>query len=250
MRYDRSSFQNAGNPTVVLMHGAFADASSWAAVIPELQVNGIDVIAAAVSLRSLAADADYIARMIEQFDGPVVLVGHGFGGAVATLSAAWAQNVVGLVYVAGFALDIGESAIDIARRYPNTLFAESIRPATSHDRVGEPVTDLYVKRDAFRAAFAADLPAGCCATTAVSQRPVTVAALEEKAQAAAWKALPSWYVVASADRALDPDAQRFMAQRANAQVVELDASHSVARSQPEAVANAIRIAAMSSWRRA
>jgi pimeloyl-ACP methyl ester carboxylesterase len=230
MSYDRISFQTAGTPTVVLVHGAFADASSWAAVIPELQISGIDVMAAAVPLRGLAADATYIAGVTEQFDGPVLLVGHGFGGAVATLSGAWARNVVGLVYVAGFALDVGESAIDIERRYPDTLFAESVRPAHTHDRASAPVTDLYIKREAFHEAFAADLPARSCVATAVSQRPVTVAALEEKAKAAAWKALPSWYVVASADRAIHPEAQRFMAQRAEAQVIEVEASHSVARS--------------------
>jgi pimeloyl-ACP methyl ester carboxylesterase len=234
---------------VVLVHGPFTDASSWSAVIVELQKVDIDVIAPAVPLRGLADDAEYIASVAEQFDGPVLLVGHSYGGAVTTVVGASVQNVVGLVYVAAFVLDIGESVIGTRRLFPDTLLAHALRPAGFRDRNREPAADLYLKLDAFHATFAADMPAAGSAVAAVSQRPIAAAALDEAAQAAGWKTLPAWYLVATADCVIHPETQRFMARRAHASTVEVDASHSVARSQPAAVAELIRTAARGSRRR-
>jgi pimeloyl-ACP methyl ester carboxylesterase len=244
-----SPFQQGSTPAVVLVHGPFTDASSWAGVIGELQAVDIDVIAPAVPLRGLADDADYIAGVAEQFDGPVLLVGHSYGGAVTTVVGARAENVVGLVYVAAFALDVGESVIDTTRLFPDTLLAHALRPAEFRDRNHEAGADLYLKLDAFHAIFAADLPAADAAVAAISQRPIAAGALDEPAQAAGWTMLPAWYLVATADRVIHPETQRFMARRARASTVEVDASHSVMRSQPTAVAELIRTAARAAARR-
>ena len=242
----RTSFISGSTPTVVLVHGAFADASGWGAVIAELQAQGMGVVAPALALRTLAADAATVVGAAERFDGPVILAGHGYGGAVVTVAGARAVNVVGLVYVAGFALAEGESCSDVAARFPETLFAGSLRPAAYEDENGGMAVELSVRPDAFAAAFAGDLPSAMTDVLAVVQRPVTVAALDAPAPAAAWRALPSRYVVAAADRATHPDAQRFMAARAGALSVELDASDAVALSCPAAVAAELRAAAVAS----
>jgi pimeloyl-ACP methyl ester carboxylesterase len=244
MSLPERSFMNGSTPTVVLLHGAFADASSWAGVIAALQLAGIGVVAPAVPLRGLSADADYIASVAAQFDGPVLLVGHSYGGAVATVAAARAGNVVGLVYVTAFALDEGESSSETAAGFPRTGFAAALRPATFRTPGGRTAVELSVRADAFPGVLAADLPPATAAVLAAGQRPIAAAALDEKADAAGWRTLPSWYLVAAADRAIHPDAQRHMAQRAGADVVEVDASHLVALSQPAAVADLIRTAAL------
>jgi pimeloyl-ACP methyl ester carboxylesterase len=228
---------------VIVVHGPFADASSWSGVSGELQTADIDVIAPAVPLRGLGEDADYIASVAEQFDGPVILVGHSYGGAVVTVAGARAENVVGLVFVSGFALEVGESVIDITMRFPDTLLALALRPAAFRDRDHQRAADLYIKLDVFGATFAADLSAAESAVAAVSQRPIAAAALEEAAPAAGWKTLPAWYLIATGDRVIHPEAQRFMARRAQASTVEIDASHAVMRSQATAVAALVRRAA-------
>jgi pimeloyl-ACP methyl ester carboxylesterase len=238
-----TTFQHGNTPTVVLVHGAFADASSWSAVIADLHATGFDVIAPAVALQSLAEDADYVASVADQFNGPVLLVGHSYGGAVITVAGAHARNTVGLVYIAALAPEAGESSIDATRGFPDTLLPQSLRPARFRNRNREAATELYLKLDAFHATLAADTPERDATIAAICQRPVAATALDEKAQAAAWKTLPSWYLVTTADRAIHPDAQRFMAHRAHARTVEVDASHAVARSQPAAVAELIRAAA-------
>jgi pimeloyl-ACP methyl ester carboxylesterase len=235
---------NASTPTVVLLHGAFADASSWGGVIAALQLAGIGVIASAVPLRGLSGDADYVASVAAQFDGPVLLAGHAYGGAVATVAAARAGNVVGLVYVTAFALDEGESSSEVAAGFANTGFAAALRPSTFRTPGGRTAVELSVRADAFRGVLAADLPPATTAVLAAGQRPIAAAALDDKADAAGWRTVPSWYLVASADRAIHPDAQRHMARRAGAGVVEVDGSHLVALSQPAAVAELIRTAAL------
>ena len=240
----RTSFIRGSTPTVVLVHGAFADGSAWAGVIAELQAQGIGVVAPALGLRSLAADAANVVVAAERFDGPVVLAGHGYGGAVITVAGARAVNVVALVYVAGFALAEGESCSDVAARFPETLFASSLRPAAYEEEDGGMAVELAVRPDAFASAFAADLPEGTTDVLAVVQRPITVAALDAPAPVAAWRTLPSRYVVAAANRATHPDAQRFMAARAGARTVEVDASDAVAQSCPAAVAGELHAAAV------
>jgi pimeloyl-ACP methyl ester carboxylesterase len=237
-------------PTVVLVHGAFADASSWAGVIPELQSAGIDVIAPANPLRGIASDGTYIAAVVAEIPGPVLLVGHSYGGAVLTAAAGQAHNVVGLVYVAAFVLDDGESARDVLGRFPDSLFGWAARPSTFPAGDDEPRLELSLRADRYAEAFAADLPDSVTSVAAVSQRPLVAAALEEPMPVGAWRVLPSWYVVATADHMIHPRAQRFMAQRAGADTVELDASHAVAMSQPAAVAGHVRRAVTATTRAA
>jgi pimeloyl-ACP methyl ester carboxylesterase len=236
MNSDRT-FVNGSTPTVLLVHGAFADGSSWSGVITELQPVGIAVMAAANPLRGIAIDAAYIASVATDIDGPVLLVGHSYGGAVITQVASQADNVVGLVYVAAFALDEGESMLDVAARFPDTLMGPALRPATFPAGV-----DLYLTTERYREVFAADLPERVTSVAAVAQRPIAAVAFEEHSGVAAWKTLPSWYVVATADRAIHPEAQRFMAQRIGADTIEVEASLAVAVSRPTEVAGHIRAA--------
>ena len=229
---------NPTPPTVVLVHGAFADASHWAPVIRELQDRGVPVLAPANPLRGLADDAAYIASFASQVDGPVLLVGHSYGGAVISVAGAAAGNVVGLVYVAAWVLDEGESFADVAGAFPPTPLGDALRPSTYPSPGGGQAVELTVAPEHYRAAFAADLPTAVTAVAAVSQRP-WAAIFDERAAAAAWKTLPSWAVVATADQAIHPDAERHMARRAGATTIEVAASHSIALSEPAAVADLV-----------
>src|SRR3954470_13302286 len=228
-------------PTVVLVHGGFADASYWAPVIRELQASNVPVLAAANPLRGLAHDAEYVASVIRQLDGPVLLVGHSYGGAVISVAGAAADNVVGLVYVAAFVLDEGESFMEIFERFGETPLVGAVRTSSYAQPGGGTGVELTIAPELYRSAFAADLPSETTEVLAVSQRPFA-AIFEDRARAAAWKTLPSWALVATADNAIPPDAERHMAKRAGAQIIEVDASHSVALSQPAAVAELIRTA--------
>jgi pimeloyl-ACP methyl ester carboxylesterase len=229
-------------PTVVLVHGGFADASFWTPVIRQLQARGLPVLAPPNPLRGLAGDAQYIASFVEQIDGPVLLVGHSYGGAVISVAGAAADNVVGLVYVAAFILDEGESFGEIFAAFPPTPLGEALRPGTYPLDDGETAVELTIAPELYRSAFAADLPTEETDVLAVMQRPFA-AIFEDRAQAAAWKRLPSWAVVATSDNAIHPDAERHMARRAGAEIIEVDASHSIALSQPTAVADLIQNAA-------
>jgi len=231
----------ANVPTVVLVHGGFADASFWAPVIRELQANDLPVLAPANPLRGLANDAEYVASVVNQIDGPVLLVGHSYGGAVISVAGAAADNVVGLVYVAAFALDEGESFAEIFQQFGETPLVGAVRPSNYPRPDGETAVELTIAPELYRSAFAADLPTELTEVLAVSQRPFA-AIFDDRAQAAAWRSLPSWAVVATADEAIPPDAERHMAARAGAQTIEVDASHSIALSQPAAVADLIRTA--------
>ena len=235
------TFVNGSTPVVVLVHGAFADASSWSGVITALQEAGIEVLAPANPLRGAASDGAYLASIIRGIDGPVLLVGHCYGGVVITEAAAAADNVVGLVYVAGFALADGETMLEISARFPDTLLKPALRP-TAH-------AELTLATDRYREVFAADLPDHRTAMAAVAQRPIAAAAFEERCTGAAWRRLPTWYVVASADHAIHPDAQRFMARRIGADTIELDASHAITLSRPAEVAAHIRTATQPTERR-
>ena len=231
------SFQLGATPTVLLVHGEFADGSSWTEVAAALQLAGIDVGVPANALRGLGADAAYLAHLAGCIDGPVLLVGHAYGGAVVTVAGALARNVVGVAYVAAYALDVGESCIDVAVRFPDNDLGPALQPAT-YPRAAAPLgVELYLKADAY-AAVSGDLPA-----QAATQRPIAAGALEERAGAAAWRTLPSWYVVATGDRMLDPAAQRFMARRAIAETIELDAPHALVRSHADAIASLLAGAA-------
>jgi pimeloyl-ACP methyl ester carboxylesterase len=228
-------------PTVVLVHGGFADASFWAPVIDDLQGHNVPVLAPPNPLRGLAHDAEYVASYVNQIDGPVLLVGHSYGGAVITVAGASTPNAVGLVYVAAFVLDEGESFAEIFAEFGDTPLVGAVRPSSYPLADGETAVELTIAPELYREAFAADLSEDVTRVLAVSQRPFA-AIFEDRAGAAAWKTLPSWAVVATEDKAIPPDAERHMARRAGAQTIEVDASHSIALSQPTAVAELIRTA--------
>jgi pimeloyl-ACP methyl ester carboxylesterase len=231
----------ANTPTVVLVHGGFADASFWVPVIKDLQAHDLPVLAPPNPLRGLAHDAEYIASYVNQIDGPVLLVGHSYGGAVISVAGASTPNAVGLVFVAAFALDEGESFAEIFAQFGDTPLLSAVRPGHYPLPDGETAVELTIRPELYRPAFAADLPSEETEVLAVSQRPFA-AIFDDRAQAAAWKTLPSWAVVATSDKAIPPDGERHMAKRAGAQTIEVDASHSIALSQPAAVAELIRTA--------
>jgi pimeloyl-ACP methyl ester carboxylesterase len=232
-----------GTPTIVLVHGAFADASGWAGVIAELQGDGLTVHAPANPLRSVSGDAAYTASVVNQVSGPVLLVGHSYGGVVITNAAAQTPNVVGLVYVDAFIPDVGESVMDLAAQATDSLLGPALRPAQySTGAGGQPGTELYIDPASFHEVFCADLPEKTAAIMAVSQRPGDATGFGEKTQAAAWKTLPSWAVIGTADKVVGVTGLRLMAGRAGAKSVEVDASHVAMISQPKIVADQIRAA--------
>jgi pimeloyl-ACP methyl ester carboxylesterase len=206
----------ASSPTVVLVHGAFADASGYAGVIRELQSQGVEVRAPMNPLRSLAFDAGAIARYTTTIDGPIILVGHSYGGAVISQAAPAIKDVIALVFLSAFALDEGESCASVQEPFPPSLLASTSVP-TSYDAPGAPGgPDLFIKISEFHQTFCADLPAEVAAPMAVSQRPLSAAGLTEKATVAGWKDLPTWFMVSEQDNAIPPDCERFMARRMNA----------------------------------
>lgn len=235
---------STATPTVVLVHGAFADASGWAGVITELQSDGISVLAPPNPLRGIAGDAAYIAERVRQIEGPVLLVGHSYGGAVITVAGAAADNVVGLVYVAASIPDEGESLADVNNRFPPSRAPEILRPNTFPvEGSTDGAVELTIAPEAYPGAFAPSLSPAAAAAAAVSQRPVAASAvLEDKASAAAWRTLPSWAIIAGADEVIHPDAERFMAERAGARTIEILGSHTVMMSDPVGVADHIRAA--------
>ncbi|MFD9903529.1 alpha/beta fold hydrolase [Streptomyces sp. NPDC059063] len=225
-------------PTIVLVHGAFTDASCWGAVIGHLHRAGLTVRAPANALRGPAADAERLLRDLARIDGPVMLVGHGYGGAVVTRAGGRAANVVGLGYVAAFAPDQAESIADIVTRFRPAPGADALtRAPGSPDSGGSALT---VTADRFADVLAADLAAEHAAVRAVSQRPLTAGALRERSSdRPAWALLRSWYALAVADRIIPPPAQRFMAQRMAATEYPMDASHLLPLSRAEALAQVI-----------
>jgi pimeloyl-ACP methyl ester carboxylesterase len=233
----------AAKPTVVLVHGAFADSSSWNDVIASLRNDGYPVIAAANPLRGLHADAEYLRTVLDSVDGPIVLAGHSYGGSVMSEAADGHPRVRALVYVASFILEEGESTGELAAKFPGGELGPALNPVPLAGADGLEGTDLYIQQDKFREVFAADVPEDVAALMAVTQRPIVADALEEKATAAAWKTIPSWNLVTLRDLAVPAQSQRFMGERAKSHTVEVDASHAVTVSQPGVVAEAIDEAA-------
>jgi pimeloyl-ACP methyl ester carboxylesterase len=226
-------------PTIVLVHGAFADASGFGEVTSRLQDRGYTVIAPANPLRGPASDAAYIASVLKTIDGPIVLVAHSYGGAVITEAATQVGNVKALVYLNALAMDEGESNLDITTRFPNQFSAALVpRPFPGG-------TDLYVDTKKFRSLFAPDIPARMAAQMATAQRPIVLAAIQEKSTAPAWKTIPSWYLIGRQDQVISPDAQRFMAKRAHSHTVEINSSHVSYISHPGKVTKLILQAAQS-----
>lgn len=230
-------------PTVVLVHGAFADSSSWNDVIASLRNDGYPVVAAANPLRGLHADAEYLRTVLDSVNGPIVVAGHSYGGSVMSQAADGHPQVKALVYVASFILEEGESTGELAAKFPGGELGPALNPVQLPSADGQEVADLYIQQDRFREVFAADVPEDVTALMAVTQRPIVGDALEEKATRAAWKTIPSWNLVTLADLAVPAESQRFMGERAGSRNVEVDASHAVSVSQPEAVARLIDEAA-------
>jgi pimeloyl-ACP methyl ester carboxylesterase len=225
---------------VVLVHGAFADASGFGGVIRELTTAGYDVVAPPNPLRSLAFDAAAISEVVKAVQGPVVLVGHSYGGAVITQASAGLDNVSGLVYLAAFGLEAGESCASVQEPFPPSMLAATSYP-TSYDAPGAPRgPDLYIDKERFRETFCADVPVDVAAVMFATQRPLSLAALTEKATAAGWRTHPCWYLVSEQDHAIAPEAERFMAERMKATMDSISGSHTAFIVQPVRVASFIK----------
>jgi pimeloyl-ACP methyl ester carboxylesterase len=226
-----------------LVHGAFAESTGWDGVIDPLLAAGCDVVAAANPLRGLAADAQSVSDLIRTIDGPVVLVAHSYGGAVISNVDANAGEIVGLVYINGFAPDRGESCFELAGKFPGSMLGEAtLRPAPRTDGT----TDLYITPDRFHELFCPDVPAPQAVRMAATQRPATQEALvEASGESPLWRELPAWFLIGEDDRIIPAALQHFMAERANAHhVVEIPgASHAALVSQPDATAQLILEAA-------
>jgi pimeloyl-ACP methyl ester carboxylesterase len=240
-------------PTIVFVHGAFADASGFTESIKDLQKKGYTVYAPANPLRTLSGDSAYLRSFLATIPGPLVLVGHSYGGAVITNAATGNPNVKALVYVAAFALDQGETvgaatALGggtslllpniLARPYPGA-------PVIDFPNPGDRDQDGYINPATFRQVFAADVPAAQAAVMAATQRPGTLASLGEPSGIPAWRTIPSWYMVAKNDNAIPPQAERVMAARAHAHTVEIRSSHVPMVSHPDAVTDLVLRAARS-----
>lgn len=237
-----SVLAGTAKPTIVLVHGAFADSSSWNGVTRILESDGYTVIAAANPLRSLKADAQPIADLLQSLKSPAVVVGHSYGGAVISEAAYGQANVKALVYVAAFAPDSGESAIALSGMFPGSTLGTALAPPVALTSGGN---DLYIQQDKFHDQFAADVPSSDAKLMAAAQRPVTDIALNETPTGVAWKTIPSWWVYGGADKNIPPQAMKFMAERAKSRqtVVIEGGSHVVMISNPEAVAQLIETAA-------
>ncbi|WP_426593398.1 esterase/lipase family protein [Cellulomonas sp. McL0617] len=226
-------------PTIVLVHGAFADAASWAPVTRELLDRGHTVFVPPIYNRSLSQDAASVRAFVEHIDGPVVLAGHSYGGAVIGV-AGEADQVTALVFVSGYVLDVGESLGQLQGGFPDSDLAANLVYTPYPVAGGDPGTDVSVEIDAFPAVFAAGVDPRAAEVLAVSQRPLSGAAFGEPASAAAWKTKPGWGIVSAADHTINPDVERFGYQRAGLrEVIELDAPHLVMQTHPREVADVI-----------
>ncbi|WP_306584142.1 alpha/beta fold hydrolase, partial [Streptomyces clavuligerus] len=229
-------------PTVVLVHGAFADASGWSSVVERLQHRGFNVVAPANPLRGLTSDGAYIASVLKSIEGPIVLAGHSYGGAVITEAAAGNPNVKALVYVSAFMPDKGETLGQLSMKFTGSELQPALRPVEYTDGTTKG-QDLYIKNDMFHSVFAADLAEAETKVMAVEQRPIAAACFEQKATKAAWRDIPSWFVVAKKDKAIAPDLERFEAKRAKSHTVEVNSSHVAMMSHPDKVTEILQNAA-------
>jgi pimeloyl-ACP methyl ester carboxylesterase len=235
-------------PTIVLVHGGYADSSCWNGVIPRLQHEGYTAIAGSNPLRGVATDAPYIASLLDSIKGPVVLVAHSMGGTVITNAAAGKSNVKALVYISAFVPDVGETQGELIGKFPGSEIQAVSVPVPYTKADGSTGTDLYLSTEG-QAAFAADLPAATFRLLQATQRPFDVDSFTQPTKAAAWKTIPSWGLVAGRDKTIPPALERFMYARAKARkIVEVPTSSHVAMiSHPHTVADLIRDAAKATF---
>ncbi len=226
---------NSNKPSIVLVHGAFSDGSSWKKVIPILEEEGFTVTAVQNPLRSLAEDVATTKRVIEAQKGDVVLVGHSYGGSVITDAAAGSDKVKALVYVAAFAPEAGETVGGLLGKFPPAALGTALAP--------DSASFLYIDRTKFHHVFAEDVPEREASVMAATQKPIAASAFSESTTSATWKIIPSWYVVTTLDHAVNPELQRFMAKRIGVQTTEVKASHVPFLSQPEEISKVIKAAA-------
>ncbi|MFG2885463.1 alpha/beta fold hydrolase [Streptomyces sp. NPDC048297] len=239
-----STHSPGARPTIVLVHGGYADSSCWNAVIQQLQSKGYDTIAGSNPLRGIPTDAPYIASLLDSISGPVVLVAHSMGGTVITNAAAGKSNVKALVYIAAFVPDVGESQADLIAKFPGSEVQAVSVPVPYTKPDGTTGTDLYLSKDG-QAAFAADLSPSAFRLLQATQRPFDADSFTYTTQAAAWRTIPSWGLVAGRDRTIPPATERWMYQRAKCRkVVDVPTSSHVAMiSHPKATAQLIEDAA-------
>ncbi len=230
-------------PTVVLVHGAFADASSWNGVVTRLQKQGYTVVAPGLGMRGLASDSAYLASLLGQIKGPVVLAAHSYGGAVISNAATGADNVKALVFVNAFATEDGEVLGNVEKGSTDSALNPALQQFTYPTGDGATATELLVDPAKFPAVFGGDLPPEEAAELAATQRPIAASAFSEPAGPPAWKTRPSWAVVATGDKAAGTDVTLSMAKRAKATITEVDGSHLIMVSQPDAVTDVILQAA-------
>lgn len=234
------------NTTVILVHGAFAESASWNGVVPRLTARGYTVVAAGNPLRSVAGDAEVVDGLVERAPGPVVLVGHSYGGAVIS-NVHTNPKIKALVYVAAFAPEQGETVLELTGRFPGSTLPAALAEPVRHADGGE---DLYIRQDAFWQQFASDVPEAEAAVMAATQRPLSQAALTEASRQPRWKDTPAWFIYGDADRNIPARALQYMADRAGSRgtVVIPGASHVVMTSQPQAVAAVIEQAVQATAR--
>ena len=223
--------------SVLLVHGAFADASSWQKVIPLLEKEGLAVTAVQLSLKSLGEDVATAKRLIDSQPGDVILVGHSYGGAVITEAGSGNPKVKGLVYVAAFAPDAGEAIAGLIERFSPSPLGTAVAP----DSAGF----LFIDRAKFQSVFANDLSKEEASLLAATQKPMAASTFGELIKAAAWKNIPSWYIVSTQDNSINPDLERFMAKRMRAKTKEIKASHVSFISNPSEIAKVIESAVAS-----
>lgn len=229
--------------TIVLVHGAYADSSSWNGSVNALRQAGHRVIAVANPLRSLEGDGEYLRSVLENIEGPIVIAGHSYGGSVMSYAAEGNPNVTALVYIASFQAEIGESLLELVEKFPGAQLGGGAVPANYRTADGGTAIELTIDQERFPALFAGDVDPVVAQQMAATQRPLALAAFEAPATRAAWKTIPHWILLATKDLAIPVELGRFMAERSGGHLVEIDASHAVTVSQPGAVTDIILEAA-------